>query len=178
VEGWRPEAGVRGEGRRRARGEVDYAAAAVEGDVGGSEDGADGCAHPKLGARQGESREEKIVGEVVPRRIDIRTFCNGITAIPLLPMYEWTYGLVAAGSGAGDVRLLASSGVTYGLAAAGSGAGDIQLLVQRVTHGEERMRRSRCRSGDGGTQASERGVARPNDGTEDGSRTGVGARCP
>jgi hypothetical protein len=35
VEGWRPEAGVHGEGQRRAQAEEDYAAAAVEGDVGG-----------------------------------------------------------------------------------------------------------------------------------------------
>jgi hypothetical protein len=102
---------------------------------GASEDGAGGCTHPKLDARQGESREEKIVGEVAPRRIDIQTFCNGITVIPLFPIYELTYGLAAAGSGAGDVRLLTSSGATYGLAAAGSGVGDVQLLARRVTHG-------------------------------------------
>jgi hypothetical protein len=91
------EAGVRGEGRRWAQGEEDYAMAAVEGDIGGQR-GLCGRVRPSK-ARQGESREEKVIWEVVPRRIDIQIFCYGITAIPLVPMYKLTYGSAAVGSG-------------------------------------------------------------------------------
>jgi hypothetical protein len=109
--------------------------AEIEGDVGGQR-GRRGRVHPSKARRTaGGEQRGKIVGEVAPRRIDIQTFCNGITVIPLFPIYELTYGLAAAGSGAGDVRLLTSSGATYGLAAAGSGVGDVQLLARRVTHG-------------------------------------------
>jgi hypothetical protein len=74
VEGWRPEAGVRGEGRRWARDEEDYAMAEIEGDVGGQR-GRRGRVHPSKARRTaGESREEKSSGRSPHGELTYRHF--------------------------------------------------------------------------------------------------------
>jgi hypothetical protein len=106
--------------------------AEIEGDVGGQR-GRRGRVHPSKARRTaGESREEKSSGRSPHGELTYRHFAMESLSFLSSP---YTYGLAAAGSGAGDVRLLTSSGATYGLAAAGSGVGDVQLLARRVTHG-------------------------------------------